>query len=75
MATYISVLISDLHKPYWKAVQWDDDLGRLRANRFYTAGVNKNFSKSEKDFELEEKELIETTTHSKGTAKIIERDS
>lgn len=75
MAKYISVLISDLHKSYWKAVQWDDDLGDLKANGFYTAGVNKNFSKSEKDIELEEKELVETTTHSKGTAKIIGRDT
>jgi hypothetical protein len=71
MAKYITVLNSDLNKTYWKAIQWDNSLASIRANRYYTAGVNMNLPKSANDNQLEGKTVIETSTSSQGAATII----
>lgn len=72
MPKYITVLDSDLHMDYWKAVQWDDSLDSIRGNPNYTAGTNLNSLKKSGDTLLEEKIIFEVYTNLEGTGKIIQ---
>ena len=72
MSKFITVLNSDLGKDYWKAIQWDNSIGSIRSNKYYTAGVNLNLLKTDYDNLLEEKIVIETATYMEGRATIIE---
>jgi len=71
MAKYISVLNGDIDKSYWRAVQWDETLASINANKYYTAGFNMSVPKNTDDTTAGTKTIIETTTGAQGTATVI----
>lgn len=69
---FIAVLNSDLRKEYWRAVQWSDSLVKIRANSYYTAGVNIRVPKDRSDNLLEVKWITEVITGKIGKATILQ---
>jgi|WetSurMetagenome_2_1015567.scaffolds.fasta_scaffold00528_8 hypothetical protein len=72
MAKFISVLNSELKKPYWKAIQWDDSLGSIDSNPFYSSDASMNLNKDQGDKLLKEKTVKEIITQITGTATVIQ---
>lgn len=72
MAKFISVLNSELKKPYWKVIQWDDSLVSIKSNPFYSSDTCLNLRKDPGDKLLEEKTVKEIITQITGTATVIQ---
>lgn len=71
MAKYITVLDSDLNRPFWKAVQQSNTLGGIQSNPYYTAGVNMSLPKKNGDSQIGTKRITETTTGQTANATMI----
>lgn len=70
MPTYITVLNSSAGLQYWRAVQVANSLAAIKANRFYTAGINTNIPKSPDDVFVEGKTVTEALTGATAAAGV-----
>lgn len=71
MAKFISVLDPDSPAPFWTAVQWAETLTALKANHFYTAGVNLTIPKNGAEENQGTVTITEVNTKQPVTATVI----
>jgi len=62
MPKFISVLTSDEHLNYWRAVQWSETQSGIDGNNYYTAGVSMSLPKNAGDTKVGAKTIIEVST-------------